>query len=437
MPNGFVSAWAAAEGCTWGFGGNVSQAGPAPLDDERDTESDLLLRVRSGDLDAFAELAERNRGSALVVARSIVDPASAEDVVADSIERLLLVLRRGDGPTYSVRPYFLQMVRNRAIDYRRRAVELPVDPAEVKPVVAAVPEEADATLVRSAFEALPERWQAALWLGVVESRSHAEIGRELDVAEGAASQLLHRAREGLRQSYLDAQLGTGDECTRLSGLLGRYVRGRCSSRDARTVNAHLAGCECCRSALSRTRQLNTRIGSALAVGILGGVGLELLRRPAGAMAAELTPHPARAAKGMKAAGKARHVLGLVAGLAVTAGLVLGIPANAGGGVQPDAIMRPLPALGSFSPASTPSPTPTPSATATPTPTPSATTAKPKPKPKPKPTPSAATPSECVEGCPVDPEPSPEPSRETPSPVATETPSPDPSPQGVSTVKPVA
>jgi RNA polymerase sigma factor (sigma-70 family) len=405
------------------------------LDDERETESDLLLRVRSGDLDAFAELTERNRGSALVVARSIVDQASAEDVVADSIERLLLVLKRGEGPTYSVRPYFLQMVRNRAIDYRRRAVELPMDPAEAKPVVAAVPEEADATLVRSAFEALPERWQAALWLGVVESRSHAEIGRELDVAEGAASQLLHRAREGLRQSYLDAQLGTGDECTRLSGLLGRYVRGRCSSRDARTVNAHLAGCECCRSALSRTRQLNARIGSALAVGILGGVGLELLRRPAGAMAAELTPQAARASKVMRAAGKARHLVGLVAGLAVTAGLVVGIPANAGGGVQPDAIMAPLPALASFSPASTPSPTPTPSAT--PTPAPTATTAKPKPKSRPKPTPSAATPSQCSEGCPVDPEPSPEPPRETPSPVATETPSADPSPQQGSTVKPVA
>jgi len=410
----------------------VSQAGSAPLDEGRETESDLLLRVRSGDMDAFAELVGRNRGSALVVARSIVDPASAEDVVADSIERLLLILRRGDGPTYSVRPYFLQMVRNRAIDYRRRTVELPLDPTETKPVVAEAPEGADDTLVRSAFEALPERWQAALWLGVVESRSHAEIGRELDVAEGAASQLLHRAREGLRQSYLDAQLGTEDECTRLSGLLGRYVRGRCSSRDTRTVNAHLTSCECCRSALSRTRQLNARIGSALAVGILGGVGLELLRRPGAAMAAELTPHSTRAITGLQTAGKAYRVVGLVAGLALTAGLVLGIPANAGGGVQPDALMRPLPALSSFSPAPTPSPTPTRSATPTPSPTPSATTAKPKPKPTrtvvPTPTPSVPTPSECVEGCPTEPQPS----AETPSPVATETPSPDPTPTEVPT-----
>lgn len=396
------------------FGGKVSEAGRARLGDE--TESDLLLRVRSGEMHAFAELAERNRGPGLAVARSIVDAATAEDVVADSFERLLISLKRGEGPTYSLRPYFLQMVRNRAIDYKRRTLEIPVDTADDGPVV--LGEESD-SLVRNAFEALPERWQAALWLNVVEDRSHAEIGRELDVAEGAASQLLHRAREGLRQSYLDAQVGTEDECTRLRGLMGKYVRGHCSARDARKVTAHLADCKSCQVALSRTRQLNARLGSALAVSVLGGVGLELMRRPGSAMAAELVSHPARAIVAAKTAGTFRHVVGMVAGLAIVAGLVLGVPANSGT-VQADAMLKAQPKLGPVRSASSARPTPTPSST------PSPTQAEPKPA-EPKPSPS------CPKSCKETATPSPSPSASapakspTPSPTPTRTPTPTPTP----------
>jgi RNA polymerase sigma factor (sigma-70 family) len=345
----------------------VGQAGLAPSGEERETESDLLLRVRGGDLDAFSELVERNRGPALVVARSIVDAATAEDVVADSIERLLVVLKRGDGPTYSVRPYFLQMVRNRAIDDKRRAVEIPVDTVHAVPSDGEGLDEADSAVVRSAFEALPERWQTALWLGIVESRTHAEIGRELDVAEGAASQLLHRAREGLRQSYLDAHVGDDDECTRLKGLVGRYVRGRCSARDARKVKAHLDQCETCRAAIIKTRRLNARIGSTLAVGLLGGVGWELLRRPATAMAADMSGQPQRGLKRARTTSPARYFGGLAAGVVLVAGLGLAVAANGGDG-QTDATLElaAVTAPASSSPTPTATLRPSQSASATPT-----------------------------------------------------------------------
>jgi RNA polymerase sigma factor (sigma-70 family) len=401
-------------------------------DHERETESDLLLRVRTGDMDAFAELAERNRTTALAVAKTIVDPATAEDVVADSIERLLLILKRGEGPTYSVRPYFLQMVRNRAIDYRRRAVEFPVDPAEQKPELAVVPDEADATVVRNAFEALPERWQAALWLGVVESRSHAEIGRELDVAEGAATQLLHRAREGLRQSYLNAQLGTGEDCTQLSGLLGKYVREQASPRDSRRINAHLAECAQCRAALGRTKKLNSRIGAVLASAVLGGIALEVLRRPADAAAASFFGQPARAIEALKVAGKTRHVVGALVGLTVTAGLLFGIPANSPG-VQLDAIMRSLPGIGTFVPSVTPTPTPTPTPSASATPTPSEADASVRPNPKPS---SASPKPSCPAGCQT--APSPNPSVITvETPPATPIPTPSATPPDTASPTPIA
>jgi RNA polymerase sigma factor (sigma-70 family) len=405
----------------------VSQVGRAHLGHERETESDLLLRVRAGDMEAFAELAERNEGPALAIAKGIVDPATAEDVVSDSIERLLVLLKRGEGPTYCVRPYFLQMVRNRAIDYPRRTVEIPVDTAESRPAVTPASDEPDSAVVRSAFESLPERWQAALWMGVVESRSHAEIGRELDVAEAAASQLLHRAREGLRQSYLDAQVGAEEGCTQLSGLVGKYVRERCSRRDAHKVDAHLASCPACREAVAKSRQLNSRIGAVLAVGVLGGVGLELFRHPSTAMAAEMGGLPARAIQSAKAAGKARHWVGAAVGMIITAALVVGLPAN-GADMLADAIFKQLPTALTPTPLVTPTPTPSPSATPSATPTSTATSTGPtaatpgsrKTTPTPTPTPTATptptptpTPACPEEECGPFPTPTPEAPSETP------------------------
>ncbi len=310
------------------FGGIVGQVGRASLGHERETESDLLFRVRAGDKDAFSELVERNEGPALAVAQGFVDAVTAQDVVSDAVERLWVLLKSGEGPTYCLRPYFLQMVRNRAVDYQRRAKEVPVE--SIEPGAVDFENEVDADNVRTAFEALPERWQAALWLGVVERRSHSEIGRELDVAEGAASQLLHRAREGLRQSYLNVNVGDGSACPELDGMVGRYLRGRASRRDVHRVHAHLDKCETCRAAVTHTKQLSDRMGAVLAITAVGGIGLALVQRPGVALAAGLGGGPTRAWAAAKASTTPGRVLiGAVAGLALVAGLFIALPGNRG------------------------------------------------------------------------------------------------------------
>lgn len=322
----------------------MGHSGRAQWGHERETESELRARVGAGDMAAFAELVGRVEGPAFAVARAIVDAATAEDVVADSLERLLIVLKRGEGPSGALRPYFLQMVRNRAIDHWRRGNEVPTDVAAMPAVMRETADDADSATVREAFTALPERWQTALWLGVVESRSHAEIGRELDVAEGAASQLLHRAREGLRQSYLDAHLGADGDCEALSGLIGKYVRGRCSRRDARKVQTHLDACTTCRQAVARTSRLNERLGAALAVGILGGVGLMVLRTPASAWAAELGSTPGRFWVANLGVRPARQLMALGAGAVLTVGIVLMVPGNRPAGLaEPRLAASPIPA----------------------------------------------------------------------------------------------
>ncbi len=360
-------------------GGNLSQA--ARVDEvEPLTESELLLRARNGDMDAFSELAQRNHGPALIVARSIVDSATAEDVVADSFERLLALLARGEGPTHSLRPYFLQMVRHRAIDTHRQRREVPFAGFEEPAVVDA--DTADASdasdHVQQAFASLPERWQAALWLSAVDGMSHADIGRELDLSENAVNQLVHRSKEGLRQAYLTEVVGSArQECQPVSELLSKYVRGRCGSRAEQRVAAHLETCDVCQAAVADLRRLNSRIGSALAVGVLGGVGLALARQPARAMAAE-------GFGGAVAGGILRVSAGVaIAGLVVSASAVL-TPLVGGESNTSVLAQRAL---------STPAVVP--SSSATPSPTPTGKSLAPSTSPKqgtPLPKPSSADPS---------------------------------------------
>jgi RNA polymerase sigma factor (sigma-70 family) len=283
--------------------------GSAPV-----TDKTLLVRARNGDMAAFAELTERNRRSALVVAGAMVDSATAEDVVSDSFERLLVTLRNGGGPTESLRPYLLQMVRNRAIDSWRGRREVCVEPAVLTQASETI-EDADTeatgvSMVRQAFEQLPERWQTVLWLGEVEGYSYAEIGRELGLREGAVTQLLHRAREGMRQAYLKlhASYATG-ECGRIRPLLVKYVRGKSGARDCAQVEQHLDNCPECAAAAGKLRQLNRRMGAAIVAAVAGGVALELLRRPGAAMAAELSP-----TTNLFTSSTIRHLTGAAAGI---------------------------------------------------------------------------------------------------------------------------
>ncbi|HAM44889.1 MAG TPA: hypothetical protein DCM67_07730 [Propionibacteriaceae bacterium] len=344
-------------------------------------------------MDAFAELAQRHHTPALIVARSIVDHATAEDVVADSFERLMGVLARGDGPTHSLRPYFLQMVRHRAIDSHRRHHDVPLTDSAESADVDSEPIADDP--IRSAFESLPERWRTALWLSAVDGFSHAEIGRELGLSENAVNQLVHRAKEGLRQAYLTESVSSPPrECRPYSELLGKYVRGRCGTRAQQRVKAHVETCARCQSTVADLRQLNTRIGGALAVGVLGGVGLALVRQPAQAMAAEGLIGIAagagrggllRAAVGVAAAGSIA-----VASLALTA--VVGSEPESSAALTFERTLA-------DPPISTPlaSPTPTPTPTPTPKPTPAKTVATVAPpvrstQPSASPTPSPANPT---------------------------------------------
>src|SRR5204862_514218 len=80
-----------------------------------------------------------------------------------------------------------------------------------------------------------------------ERQPAAEVGPLLGLAPNAVAALAYRAREGLRQAYLQAhlQLPPPDACRETITKLGAYVRDGLSARDRRKVDEHLKQCERC------------------------------------------------------------------------------------------------------------------------------------------------------------------------------------------------
>ncbi|MFD2356591.1 hypothetical protein ACFSTC_56050 [Nonomuraea ferruginea] len=105
---------------------------------------------------------------------------------------------------------------------------MPADPASAR---------LEGSLIAQAYLSLAERWRAVLWHTEVENARSADVAPLLGLSANGVSALAYRAREGLRQAYLQLYL-TGSpppECKAVIGKLGAYVRGGLTRRDSRSV----------------------------------------------------------------------------------------------------------------------------------------------------------------------------------------------------------
>lgn len=260
-------------------------------------DADLIRLVREGDADAYGLLYERHVGAATALARQISrNDADADDLVADAFARVLVAISNGNGPTDAFRPYLLTAVRRRAYDRTDRAAreELVQEPAEDRTFAELVADLAetdhvDRDLATTAFLTLPERWQAVLWHLEVEGATPAEAGEILGLNANATSVLAHRAREGLRQAFLQAHLqdAPDDGCAFTLERLGAYVRDGLAKRATQKVHDHLEVCARCTGLRGELSDLNTTLRRTVAPAILGpaAAGYFLARRGASAEAA--------------------------------------------------------------------------------------------------------------------------------------------------------
>ncbi|MCA1655557.1 MAG: sigma-70 family RNA polymerase sigma factor, partial [Pseudonocardiaceae bacterium] len=231
-----------------------------PADLEGPSDAELIEAVREGTVSAYGSLYERHVASAHNLARQLSrSPAEADDLVSEAFAKVLATLRAGRGPDSAFRAYLLTALRHTAYDNTRRdrKVELSEDVSTVSGVSAeAVSEQfhdtavagLERSLAAQAFARLPERWQAVLWHTEIEGQSPAEVAPILGLTPNGVSALAYRAREGLRQAYLQGHLAeTADRhCRAAADRLGAWTRGGLAKREKAQVEAHLDDCARCR-----------------------------------------------------------------------------------------------------------------------------------------------------------------------------------------------
>ncbi|WP_327717962.1 sigma-70 family RNA polymerase sigma factor [Streptomyces sp. NBC_00490] len=421
-------------------------------------DADLIGRMRAGDDTAYEELYRRHADAVRRYARTCCrDAHTADDLTAEVFARMLQAVRGGSGPEYAVRAYLLTTVRRVAANWTKSAKreqlvdDFAVFAAQSTRVTDVSDDDtldlgadvramhvAEQSMAMQAFRSLPERWQAVLWHTEVEDESPSDVATLFGLDANGTRVLASRAREGLKQAYLQAHvsaaLADDEECARYADQLGTYARGRLRTRAERGLRKHLEECAKCRLAASQIAEVASSIPAVVPVAVIGWFGTAgyakvaaLIAGGTGAGAAGVAGAAVASGGSSGGAGAAGGAaasegvgmpvkVGIAAGALVAAGVVVALalsgndtPADDKPVAQPPATApvvkpaenipeppkkepAPAPPVIALEPTPTPTPTPAPKPSPTPTPAPKPTpTPKPKPTPKPTPTPTPTPP----------------------------------------------
>ncbi|MFJ5828323.1 sigma-70 family RNA polymerase sigma factor [Streptomyces sp. NPDC093089] len=411
------------------------------------SDSELVQLMRDGDGSAYEELFRRHSDAVRRYARTCCrDAHTADDLTAEVFARTLQAVRGGAGPEQAVRAYLMTTVRRVAANWARtqkrehlvedfavfaaeaaRSSEVSdQDTMDLGADVRAM-HEAEQSLAMQAFRSLPERWQAVLWHTTVEEESPSDVAPLFGLTANATAVLASRAREGLKQAYLQAHvsqsLTAGGDCARYADRLGAYARGGLRMRAERGLRKHLEECAKCRLAAGELAHVNAGIPALLPVAVIGWFAAGYSLKAAGIVAGGTAAAGAGAAAaasgssgGAASGGAAAEGLGAPAKAGIAAAVAVAAAAGLvwamAGDPQPVAAPQPAPSV--VTPIVPPQPAPPPKPTPEPVPPPPPVRSEP---PAPKPTPAEPSPEPTP---PPKPAPKPKP---TPSPKAKPTPPP--------------
>ena len=295
--------------------------------EQQPSDAELISAVRGGDTTAYGELFSRHVEAARRLARQLASAGDVEDLVSEAFAKVLTIVQRGGGPDLAFRAYLLTAVRSLHIDSVRGATRLrPVD--DFTPFDTGVPfrdtavEGFENQAAARAFATLPERWQLVLWHTEVEGQKPADVAKLLGMSANSVSALAYRAREGLRQAFLNmhAQDAEDDACAWTQDNLGAYIRNAASKRDSVKVRAHIDECRRCMGIYLELSEVNTNLSGVLGPLVLGSAAAGYIAAAVGGAAAQgggllgfIGAHTTAVA-----------VSGVAAAVVVIMGLVLGL-----------------------------------------------------------------------------------------------------------------
>lgn len=291
------------------------------------SDSDLVELTRSGDRSAFAELWRRHAHAGKTVARAHTSTFDADDLIAEAYTKIFQAISRGHGPTGSFRAYLFTTIRSVAASWGRRVREAPIDDAETLEDPAFSEDRAlielDRSLTATAFRSLPTRWQEVLWYCEVESMKPADVAPLLGMSANSVAALAYRAREGLRQAWVQAHIASAPEdsdCRWTTERLGAYSRDGLGKRDRAKVDAHLLECTRCAIVAEEAKEVGSRLALVmlpLTVGI-GGTAAYVAWTQTGANAVSYALGSAGAAMPASVLGGSGATAGAAAGAGTAA-----------------------------------------------------------------------------------------------------------------------
>lgn len=350
----------------------------------RASDAELIQAARGGDKNAFGVLWQRHwtAGRAFSAAITTQD---ADDVVSESFARIFKAMQSGSGPRGAgFRSYLYAVIRNTSAEWGRQSKEVAVEPGTLdlieddtfgeNAVIAAL----DRTLTAKAFSTLNPRYQEVLWYSEVEQLPPAELAPILGIKPGTVAVLAFRAKERLRQAWIQAHVSSAEPGTEHHWVVshaGAYARNKIEPELASRVEDHTGECTACALVIGEATDVGGRLRAVLPLMLLGGgaASAYFLNGPAPSAQAATLEHAHQVTSSSRAAPvkHAALLIGLVAGL----GAVLLASWNWRGDPRPTTYEVAAP---------------TAAASATPAPTPPVT-AQPVPTPNPAPTPSHPVP----------------------------------------------
>jgi RNA polymerase sigma-70 factor (ECF subfamily) len=179
------------------------------------SDADLMVKVRAGDREAFADLVDRHKDA---VVNYLTRLSGSRDRAEDLGQETFLRLFRSAGGYVEqgyLRAYLFRiatnLVRSEERRERRQRLLLPLlggepDRSEPSAHAGLLRQEMQRELA-TAVARLPLRYRVPLVLHEIEGWSYADIAAELDTREGTIKSRIHRGRQSLKRQLESYWIG--------------------------------------------------------------------------------------------------------------------------------------------------------------------------------------------------------------------------------------
>jgi RNA polymerase sigma factor (sigma-70 family) len=315
-----------------------------PPQGDLENDAHLAAAAATGDGAAFATLYGRYESRVYNICLRITgDPEDAADATQEAFLSVLRRLREGERPVRSFPAYLFTSARHAAANVAERRNR--TTPAGEAPEPAPSPSaprdltsdpEGAALLaglqesVRAANTSLPERQREVLALRELGELSYDEIASAMDLNRNAVSQLIWRARIGLRDamraSAVASIVATSQDCERALPLIAAVDDGEhAEPGDRAWLDGHLAGCVRCRLGQDALVEAGASYRAWLPVAPAAALGPAVISSAGGLVGADWSGPASAFREGAQGAARgswtARGLSAAAVGAAIVAGLL--------------------------------------------------------------------------------------------------------------------